>query len=241
MELKYDLHIHSCLSPCGDNEMTPNNIVNMAIVNGLDVIAITDHNTAGNARAVLEVAGENGILAIAGLELCTCEEIHVVCLFYTLEGAELFSEYLYSCLPAIKNDPTIFGEQLYLDEGDNLLGSEELLLITASTLSITQLPALMRQYHGVAFPAHIDKDSYSVIASLGSIPPECGFRTVEVKRPESYLATEAGLLHTKGHLVLTNSDAHYLWDIAEPTRTLTTAACSAHSVLLAIARGLLAT
>ena len=95
----YDLHIHSCLSPCGDNEMTPNNLVGMAAVMGLDIIAITDHNTCKNAPAVLKAAEEAGILAIPGMELCTAEEAHVVCLFETLEGAMDFDSYIYnSCL-----------------------------------------------------------------------------------------------------------------------------------------------
>ena len=124
MKLSYDLHIHSCLSPCGDNDMTPNNIVNMAILNGLVVIALTDHNSCKNCPAFLEAAQRSGILAIPGMELCTSEEIHVVCLFPELRQAMAFDREVYQYVPPIQNDPRIFGEQLILDGEDRQIGQE---------------------------------------------------------------------------------------------------------------------
>lgn len=212
----YDLHIHSALSPCGDNDMTPNNIVNMALLKGLDVIALTDHNSAKNCPAFCAAARAAGITALCGMELNTAEEIHAVCLFPTLEAAMAFDAYVYEHLPPFENDAAIFGEQRFLDAEDNVLGHEPRLLINATDISIMDAPALVASYGGVCFPAHIDRASYSILSSLGMVPPECGFTAYEIKdaaRTPELLpllpnAAEAVLVH--------NSDAHYLWDIAEP-------------------------
>ena len=214
MKLSYDLHMHSCLSPCGDADMTPNNMINMAILNGLQVVALTDHNSCKNCPAFLEVARRSGILAIAGMELCTAEEIHVVCLFPELEAAMAFDEEVYSRVPAIENRPEIFGEQWVMDENDAVLRSEPRLLINASTIPIAEAPLLARKYGGFAFPAHVDKSAYSALSNLGFLPPECGFTVVEVKEPERFLAEEENRGKIAGCQVITNSDAHYLWDLS---------------------------
>src|SRR5574344_976296 len=108
MKLKYDFHIHSCLSPCGDAEMTPNNIANMAKLMGFDVLALTDHNAGENCPALIKVAEEIGLTVIPGMELCTSEEVHAVCLFPDIESSLAFSEYVHSTLPPIKNKPSAF-------------------------------------------------------------------------------------------------------------------------------------
>ena len=90
--LYYDLHIHSCLSPCGSEDMTPYNIAAMAALKGLDVIAVTDHNSCKNCPAVLAAAKEYGVLALPGMELTTSEEVHAVCLFETLDAAMAFDD-----------------------------------------------------------------------------------------------------------------------------------------------------
>ena len=111
MNLYYDLHIHSCLSPCGDQDMTPANIAGMAAIKGLDVIAVTDHNSCKNCPAVLAAAREYGVLAIPGMEICTQEEVHAVCLFSELEAAMDFDDYVYQRLLPVENRPDIFGKQ----------------------------------------------------------------------------------------------------------------------------------
>lgn len=213
-EYFYDLHIHSCLSPCGDNDMTPNNIVGMAAVSGLEIIAITDHNTCKNAPAVLKAAEEAGILAIPGMELCTAEEAHVVCLFETLEGAMAFDRYIYDNMPHIKNKAEIFGEQRILDENDGLTGILDDLLLVASYIGADEVKALAEQYGGTAFPAHVDRDSYSVTAALGSIPPEGGYTFAEVTR-EADLETVMGMYpELKSMGIVRDSDSHYLETLA---------------------------
>lgn len=210
----YDLHIHSCLSPCGDNDMTPNNIVGMAAISGLEIIAITDHNTCKNAPAVLKVAEEAGILAIPGMELCTSEEAHVVCLFETLEGAMEFDRHIYDSMPHITNRPEIFGEQRILDENDELIGTLDDLLLVASYIGADEVKALCEQYGGTAFPAHVDRDSYSVTAALGSIPPEGGYAFAEVTREADLDQVRAMYPELCAMGIVRDSDSHYLDTLA---------------------------
>ena len=131
MFFRYDFHNHSCLSPCGDGDMTPFNLVNMAKLLNLDVIALTDHNSALNCPAALKVGQAVGVTVIPGMELCTSEEVHVVCLFDELDGALSFSDYVHKTMPPVKNRADIFGEQIIVDENDNTTGSEKILLTTA--------------------------------------------------------------------------------------------------------------
>jgi DNA polymerase III alpha subunit len=150
--------------------MTPNNIVNYAKIMGYDVIALTDHNTALNCPAVAKIAEENGITFIPGMELCTSEEVHIVCLFYTLEDALNFSEYVKSTMPPIKNKPSVFGEQTICDENDNVLAQEETLLVTASGISIEKVVKKVAEYGGICYPAHIDRSSFSILSIIVIIP-----------------------------------------------------------------------
>ncbi|MBO5904123.1 MAG: PHP domain-containing protein, partial [Clostridia bacterium] len=121
----YDLHIHSCLSPCADNDMTPENIAGMASLNGLNIVALTDHNTTKNCRAFFAAARRYGIVPIAGMEMTTAEDVHVVALFPTLEGAENFEEEYRKYRILYKNRKDIFGDQLIYGEDDELIGEEE--------------------------------------------------------------------------------------------------------------------
>ncbi len=216
----YDLHIHSCLSPCGDDDMTVHNILGMAMVKGLELIALTDHNSCKNCPAILKAAEGAPLTVLPGMELCTSEEFHVVCLFPSLKPAMAFDEYVYSHLPKVNNNEAIFGKQQILDEQDQVIAVEPIMLAGASTISVEQLPGLMAQFGGFAFPSHIDKNSFSIVASLGLIPPELGFTCVEVFQPNTFFARPGARLITNGYRVITNSDAHYLGDIAEPERQL---------------------
>ena len=152
-----DLHIHSCLSPCGDEEMTPYNLVNMAKVMGLDILALTDHNSSLNCPAAARAAEEAGIAFVPGMELTTSEEVHVVCLFPDVDSALAFSSYVAERLPKIKNRLDIFGEQLIMDDRDGILGHEENLLSTASFISIGEVFPLVSGFGGVCYPAHVDR------------------------------------------------------------------------------------
>lgn len=207
---RYDLHMHSCLSPCGDNDMTPNNLVNMAALLGCQILALTDHNTCRNTPAAVKVGEQVGVLVIPGMELCTAEEAHVVCLFETVENALAFDDYVQAHTMQIPNRPEIFGEQLILDEQDEYVGRIEHLLITASEISVNDVQRIVREYGGVAFPAHVDKDAYSVIASLGAIPPEAEFTAAELSAGADREMQIRLHPELSGLCLLQDSDAHYL-------------------------------
>ncbi len=208
MKLFYDLHLHSCLSPCGSEDMTPADLAAMCKLAGLDVVALTDHNTCGNCAAFCRAARRNGLLALAGMELCTREDIHIVCLFPTVEAAEACSSQVAQRLPAMPNDPAVFGPQVYMDDGDLILGEEPKLLAAAADIGVDQAAALAASYGGVAYPAHIDRPSFSLLGVLGLWEPSFGFPLAEVSRrcpPE--FARRPDL---RGVPLITASDAHYL-------------------------------
>lgn len=211
MRAYYDLHIHSALSPCGDEDMTPNNIVNMALLKGLNVIAVTDHNSCGNVRAVQKVAGDS-LVVIPGMEIETEEEVHVLAYFPTVEQAENMEKEIIKSVPPIKNKADIFGRQLYLDENDEIIGEEERLLVMASGLSIEQVFERVRYHGGIPVLAHIDRSSYSVISNLGFIPENIEVSALEITEKKRAELEEK----YKKFVVLTSSDAHYLGDISEP-------------------------
>ena len=171
MKLYYDFHIHSALSPCGDNDMTPNNLINMSIIKGLDAVALTDHNACENARAAAAVAGDK-IIFIPGMEVETSEEVHIVTLFPTADAAEEMQRILVDSSPFIPNRPEIFGNQYIMDENDEICGEIDRMLVTASGLDIYTVVAAAKDLGGIAYPAHIDRESYSVLSNLGFIPPD---------------------------------------------------------------------
>lgn len=231
MRYKYDFHLHSCLSPCGDNDMTPFNLVNMAKILDLDIIALTDHNTCGNCRSAIEAGREAGIEVLAGMELCTAEEIHVVCLFPALDSAEAFSAEVKKRLFPVKNKPEVFGEQLYMDAVDDILGSEEILLVTASGVTIDETPELVRGFGGFCYPAHIDRQSFSILSSLGAFPPELGFTCAEATPDADIDALRHEYPGLKKARVMRSSDAHYLENMREAADTIALTECSAKAVI----------
>ena len=208
----YDLHNHSCLSPCADNDNTPNNVAGMMYLSGITIAALTDHNTAKNCPAFFEAAKRYGIVPVAGMELTTAEDIHLVCLFENLDSALNFDAYLQSRRVLVKNRPDIFGEQLILDGEDNIIGKEEHLLSNATSITLDEAPGLVSSYGGVCYPAHIDRDANGIIAILGTMPPTPHFDSVEMRDGEkaNEYKERYGL---SDKLIVVSSDAHYLTDI----------------------------
>lgn len=237
-ELYYDLHIHSCLSPCGDDDMTPANIVGMAAIKGLDVIAVTDHNSCKNCPAVLAAAKEYGILAIPGMEINTSEEVHAVCLFEELQAAMDFDAYVYERLMAFPNKEEIFGKQLIYNTEDEICGTVPNLLINATDISFEGLWELVRGFGGVMFPAHVDKTANSLIANLGFIPPDSKFVTAEVKDLGKLHKVKKENPYLEKCRIISNSDAHYLEHIHEPELTLQVTEKSARGILEVLAGGI---
>lgn len=231
LSLTYDLHLHSCLSPCGDEEMTPANIAGMAAVLGLDVIALTDHNSSKNCPALMAAAREYGVLAIPGMELTTAEEIHAICLFARLEAALDFDQYVYQRLVPFPNKEEIFGRQLIYDCQDQICGTIPNLLINSTEISFEGLWELVRSFDGVMFPAHIDKSSTSLLSSLGMIPPDSKFTTAEVKDLKRLHQLKREHPYLEQCRIISNSDAHYLEHIHEPELTLLAEEKSAEAVI----------
>lgn len=231
MNLKYDFHLHSCLSPCGDNDMTPYNLVNMAKLLGYDIIALTDHNSCLNCPAALKAGEEAGITVVPGMELCTSEEIHAVCLFPDLKKALEFSDYVKSTMPPVKNDASIFGEQLIMDSTDRIIGNEEILLTAASGISIDDAVKEVLRFGGAVFPAHLDRASYSVLSVLGFMYPEMGFAAAEFTHKAYIPQYEEKHPLLKEMKKLRNSDAHYLENMVEPSVEIDLPECSAEAVV----------
>ena len=231
MKLKYDFHLHSCLSPCGDNDMTPYNLVNMAKLMGYDIIALTDHNSCLNCPAAIKAGEEAGITVVPGMELCTSEEIHTVCLFPTLQKALAFSEYVKITMPSVINDENIFGNQYIMDHTDKILGKEEILLTTASGISIDDVVSEVSRFDGVVFPAHLDRASYSVLSVLGFMYPEMNFTTAEFTHKAYIAQYEEKHELLKGMLHLRNSDAHYLENMVEASVEIDIPECSPQAVI----------
>lgn len=213
-EYYYDLHIHSCLSPCGDDDMTPNNIAGMGVVAKLDIMALTDHNTCRNCPAFFKTAQANGIVPVAGMELTTAEDIHLVCLFEKLEDAMRFDAIVSEKRIPFKNRVDIFGEQTVMNENDEVIAIEENLLSNATMITVDEAPDLVKECGGICYPAHIDREANGIVATLGIFPEFPFFPCAEYhdgdKRPEYESKFE--LLKSKPSVI--SSDAHYLWDIS---------------------------
>ena len=211
----YDLHVHSCLSPCADNDMTPNNIAGMAALAGLQIVALTDHNTARNCPAFFAAAKKQGIVPVAGMELTTSEDIHAVCLFERLEDAMAFDVFLQSKRTLIPNRTDVFGDQLLMDENDEVTGAEPHFLSNATAVSIEEAPALADRFGGVCYPAHVDREANGIIAALGTFPETLDCACAEIRDAEKQRELEARFPILKEKQIIISSDAHYLWDIRD--------------------------
>lgn len=210
----YDFHIHSCLSPCADDDNTPNNIAGMASLCGLNILALTDHNSTKNCPAFFEACRRHGIVPIAGMELTTAEDIHVVCLFEKLNDAMAFDGMIGEHRMLIKNRTEVFGNQLILDGQDNIIGEEEYFLSNATDISIEDVPKYVSEYGGICYPAHIDRQANGIISVLGAFPETPYFKCVEINRPEKIkeYTQKYGLSEKQ---IIISSDAHYLTDIRD--------------------------
>jgi len=215
MKFAIDLHIHSCLSPCADESMTPNNIINMAYLKELDFIAITDHNSAENCEACMKCGAIRDIVVIPGMEIETVEEVHLVTLFRNLEDVLKMQDYVYSNMKDMDNREEIFGEQLIMDENDEIIGKNKRMLIAATNLSLDEVFNKTSEIGGVSIPAHVDRSSNSIISNLGFIPDYLNIKYIELSRrcdSEPFFNKNAYL---KKYGFYNSSDSHYLEDIFE--------------------------
>lgn len=226
MRIKYDLHIHSALSPCADDNMTPSNIVGFAKLQGLDAVAIADHNAIANVKVAMDVGDAFDVVVVPAMELQTAEDIHVLCLFEKFEDLQSFYNSIH--FADIQNRAEIFGEQLILDEDDNILGKEQRMLLVASGVSVEEVVSLAKQHNGIAVAAHIDREENGMVAILGTVTED--FSVVEI----SATATKQIQCYTTGRKVITNSDAHTLEDIGVADGELEVTERSAKGILQAL-------
>ena len=212
--------------------MTPQNIVNMAALAGYEVIAVADHNCMKNCRGVMEAAGQAGLLAVPAMELTTTEEVHILCLLPDLTAADEFGKYVYTKLPAIQNRRSIFGSQIYMDGQGRIIGEEEKLLISAAGIGIYEVYDLIKSYGGTAIPAHIDRNSFSLISNLGFYDPAMQFPAIELTANCEAVNFKQAHAITLPHIV--NSDAHSLDQIPDAKRKIQVRHVSAKGVIQAI-------
>ena len=210
----YDLHLHSCLSPCAENEMTPASIAGFAKLCGLQLIALTDHNSAENLPAMAAACRIYGVALLPGMEVNTAEEIHLLCYFATVEAALSFSRALYDTLPPVENNEAVFGSQLVVDADDNVLRRVQKLLLSACGWSLEETAARCRALGGVPVPAHINRGANGLLGALGMIPMEERFTALEISDSLPLPCDVSGFV------LLRSSDAHRLGDIAEATQAL---------------------
>ncbi len=207
MKVRYDLHIHSGLSPCADKEMTPATIAGYAKMSGLDLIAVADHNAIANVEVAIRAGREYGIAVLPAMELQTSEDVHILCLFEEYGDLKAFFETL--AFQEIENRPEIFGEQLIFDEDDNVIGRESRLLLASSLLSSQEAAVQVRRFGGEPVPAHIDREANGMVQILGAVTEE--FRAVELS---SRASPELRRRYAKDYRLLVDSDAHTLADIS---------------------------
>lgn len=206
---KTDLHVHTCLSPCADILMSPKKIVAQAYKQHLDIIAITDHNSCGNVRAVTNAALAQGVVVLPGMEVCTKEEVHVLGIFDSLESADTLQSFVYANLRG-HNDPDAFGLQVVANEMDQVERFEERLLIGATDLSVEEVVARIHQLNGLAVAAHIDREGFGIIGQLGFIPEGLRFDALELSSDISNDDATTRFESYQQYSFVRNSDAHFL-------------------------------
>ena len=219
----YDLHMHSCLSPCADNDMTPNNMLNMGVIKGLDLMALTDHNTTANLASFAKVAEMLPVEFVCGCELQTSEEVHVVALFRELEEALAFQPWIDAHMPIMKNDPQFFGDQRLVNEVDEVAHCKDELLLVSLDTSVEETIAGIHEHNGKAILAHVCDKANSINSQLGFIPPDLEYDGLEVmsmaERVE--ISEKQPWLSMRKTQWFIDSDAHQLWKISEPENSIT--------------------
>lgn len=211
-----DLHVHTCLSPCAELDMHPKALVKRALERELDVIAICDHNASANVPYVIAAASGTNLQVIAGMEVTSSEEVHLLALFQSmpdlLKLQAVIDQHLFG-----QNDETKFGVQAIVNELGEVEGLSEQLLIGATDLSIDSLVSHIHQFGGLAIPAHIDRESFSVLSQLGFIDDNAGFDALEISKLTGLQRGRIRYADLRHYPFFTSSDAHFIKDIGTST------------------------
>jgi PHP family Zn ribbon phosphoesterase len=215
-----DLHIHSVLSPCGDLEMSPVNIVRRAADKGLDIIAVTDHNHTGHARLTREIGAEIGIWVVYGAEVTTREEVHCLTFFDTDEQLGRFQDYIDTHLPSIPNDTSLLGYQLLVDRDERILREISNSLYPGLKAGIGEIAEYVRSLGGLFVPAHVDRKMNGIYTQLGFLPDDLKPDAIEIFRNTGRESARRDHPELKEYQLLKNSDAHFIADIGRCSSTL---------------------
>lgn len=229
-----DLHVHTVLSACAEMEMLPEFILERAQELGLNLIAATDHNSAENAAAMMTAAKGTGITVLPGMEVQTREEVHLLCLFDTLEHVTYWQELVYAHLPRLRNREDVFGTQVMLDARGEAIGTNDRLLATSTFFTVEEVIQRVQGVNGLCIPAHVDRPAYSIIANLGFIPPELRIRGVEISHLVSPQDAHTRFPQLKRYSLVASGDAHRLKEMARRT-TLKMAEPTVAELALALA------
>ncbi|MBI5666111.1 MAG: PHP domain-containing protein, partial [Nitrospirae bacterium] len=216
-EYKADLHIHTCLSPCAELEMSPRAIVKTALKKGIDIIAITDHNSAENVIAARKAAKNTALTVLAGMEITTSEEAHILALFDDMESIMKLQDIVYDNLMPGVNDEKRFGDQIVVNEKDEVLEFNKRLLIAATELSAYSIVNIIHSLGGLAVASHVDKEVFSIISQLGFIPENLKFNALEMSIHIDRKRAEESFAIYNSCPWISSSDAHYLDDIGKRT------------------------
>ena len=218
-----ELHVHTVLSPCAGVEMIPPLIVQEALECGIHLIAVTDHNASANVGAVIEAAKGTELFVLPGMELQTKEEVHLLCLFDSLEQLAEWQKIVDTLLPEVPNKVEFFGEQFVVDASGDFIRREERLLINSVNVELEDAAKKVTALGGLAIPAHVNRKANGLIEILGLIPP--GFEALEISRHISPEAARQNFPQLRGYPLLQSGDVHLLdgflgtteVEIAKPT------------------------
>ncbi len=217
-KFKADLHIHTSLSPCADEEMFPQSIIKQAKINDLDIVGICDHNSAENVVATKKIGQREDVAVIGGIEATSQEEVHILALFDKIKELFEFQEIIYKKLSGF-NDEKVFGKQLIINENNEVVGSNNRLLIGATSLSLQEIVQAIYSLGGLTIASHIDREIYSIIAQLGFIPEGLLLDALELspnyERKTVCVADRQVNPELYGFSLVTFSDAHFLKDIGK--------------------------
>ncbi len=214
MRISADLHIHTTLSTCGSLDMSPSAIIKRVKELSLDVIAITDHNSVENGFYVAEIGEKEGIKVIYGMEAQTIEEVHLLCYFDNGKDIERFYSDIYDYLPDFKNDPEYFGDQVVVDSKNNIIREEEKLLLNSLNLNVEELFEKVKYYNGFLIPAHIEREQFGLLVNLGFIPESLKSSVLEISYKAELKEIFTFYPFLRKYSLISNSDAHYIEDIA---------------------------
>jgi len=213
-KFKADMHIHSCLSPCGDWDMSPKRIIKKSREVGLDLIAICDHNTVENAGVVMREGEKQGVRVLPGMEVCSKEEVHILALFEDMAQALEMQSFVYANLSG-ENNPEVFGCQVVANENDEVLAENPRLLIGATRLGLHDIVEETHNLGGLSICCHVDRPAYGVINQLGFIPADLALDGVEVSRHIKLADAQRKISGIEKFSCITTSDAHFLDDIGK--------------------------